>query len=208
MSKRKQKDSSLRSGARRPPAPVKRSEGIPVLPAAVALVLLAVAAVIGIMIVTSHNSTAVQAVNGITCDTQEHTDPTAVHYHAHLAILYHGTPVTVSANIGIPNNQSCIYWLHTHDDTGVIHVEAPKAKAKDFTLGDFFKVWNEPLSQTQVTTIKLAPDDKLVTYIDGKRQPDGFDPNTIKITEHEQIVLEITPPLVDPPPSYTFQQGL
>ena len=206
MSKKKQKESNMRAGARRP-APARRSDGIPVLPAAVVLLLLAVAAVVGIMIVTSRGSSA-QAVNGITCDTQEHVDPTSVHYHAHLTILYQGTEATIPANIGIPPDQSCIYWMHTHDDTGVIHVEAPKAKAKDFTLADFFRVWGQPLSQTQVTTIKLSGDDKLVTFIDGKQQPDGFDPSGIKITEHEQIVLEITPPLVDPPPSYTFQQGL
>ena len=207
MSKRKQKDTNPRPGGRRP-APARRSEGIPVLPAAVGLVLLAIAAVIGIMVVTSRNSTTAQAVNGITCDTQEHTDPTSVHYHAHLTILYHGSPVTVPGNIGIPSDQSCIYWIHTHDDSGVIHVEAPKAKTKDFTLADFFRVWGQPLSQQQVTTIKLSGDDKLVTFVGGKQQPDGFDPGTLKITDHEQIVLEITPPLVDPPPSYTFQPGL
>lgn len=206
MSKRKQKDSNVRPGARRP-APARRSEGIPVLPAAVVLVLLAVAAVIGIMVLTSRGPSA-QAVNGITCDTQEHTDPTSVHFHAHLSILYQGTDVTIPDSIGIPHDKSCIYWMHTHGADGVIHVEAPQAKAKTFTLGEFFEIWEKPLSTTKVADFTLAPDQKLIVYIDGKRQPDGFDPSTIKVTAHEQIVLEITPPVVDPPPSYTFQQGL
>ena len=206
MSKKKQKDAGLRAGARRP-APPKRSEGIPVLPAAVALLLVAVAAAIAVVYATSRPSTA-SAVNGITCDTQEHVDPTSIHIHAHLSIIAGGTEATIPANIGIPDNQSCIYWMHTHDTTGVIHVEAPKAKAKDFTLGEFFAIWGKPLSATRVATFTLTPDQKLVTYINGQKQPDGFDPSTIKITAHEVIVLEITPPSVDPPPSYTFQQGL
>jgi hypothetical protein len=206
MSKRKQKDSSLRDAARRPSS-VKRSEGIPVLPAAVLLVLLAVAAGIGIMIFTSRGPSA-SAVNGITCDSSEHVSRTDVHYHAHLSILFQGNELTIPAQIGIPADQSCIYWLHTHDTTGVIHIEAPKDKAKNFTLGDFFKVWNKKLSATQVADITLGSDQKLVTYVDGKQQPDGFDPSTVKIGPHTQIVLEITPPSLDPPPSYTFPQGL
>jgi hypothetical protein len=208
MSKRKPSDSSPRAGARRPAASAaRRSDGVPVLPAAMALLLIAVAAVLVIVYVTSKGTTA-SAISGITCDTQEHVDPSSVHYHAHLSILYQGTDVTVPSDIGIPSNQSCIYWMHTHDATGVIHVEAPKAKAKDFTLGEFFAIWGKPLSTNRVVDFTIGPGQKLVTYIDGKQQPDGFDPSTIKITEHEQIVLEITPPVVDPPPSYTFQQGL
>lgn len=207
MSKRPQKNAPPRDRTRRP-APVRRSEGIPVLPAAVALVLLAIAAVIGIMIATNRGGTTAEAVNGITCDTGEHVSGTDVHYHAHLTILYQGTEVTVPASIGIPNDKSCIYWMHTHDASGVIHVEAPRDKAKDFTLGEFFAIWNKRLGPAQVADFKISGDQKLVTYIDGKAQPDGFDPSKIKISPHEQIVLEITPPVVDPPPSYTFPQGL
>lgn len=205
MSKRKQKDSA-RPGARRP-APVRRSTDIPVLPAVVAVLLVVVAAALVVIYITSKPQTA-QAISGITCDTQEHVDSTSVHYHAHLTILYQGTDVTIPAQIGIPDQGNCIYWMHTHDTTGVIHVEAPKAKAKDFTLGEFFAIWQKPLSPTKVAYFTIGSSQKLVTYVDGKQEPDGFDPSTIKITAHAQIVLEITPPVVDPPPSYTFPQGL
>ena len=111
------------------------------------------------------------------------------------------------ANTGITS--TCLYWLHTHDTTGVIHIEAPKAQANHtFTLGDFFNVLNKPLSTTRVADLTLTGDQKLVIYIDGKAQPDGTDPRLIPLKNHELIVLEITPPTVDPPPSYTFPAGL
>lgn len=165
-----------------------------------ALLLVAIALVIYAI---SNNGQA-QAVKGISCDKGEQL---AVHYHAHLDIEYQGNPVSVPAQIGIPSDKNCIYWLHTHDTTGTIHIEAPAAQqSRIFTLGDFFSVWNQPLSSTQVTTIKLAPGEKVVAYVDGK--PYSGDPNTIPLRSHTQVVLEIQPPVVDPPPTYTFPAGL
>jgi hypothetical protein len=72
------------------------------------------------------------------------------HLHAHLAIYRNGTPVEVPANIGFVQTAGvvlCLYWLHTHDDTGLIHVEAPGG---NYTLADFFAVWGEPLSSTRI----------------------------------------------------------
>jgi hypothetical protein len=39
----------------------------------------------------------------------------------------------------IPN--SCIFWLHTHDESGIIHIESPIEQS--FTLGQFLNVWKE-----------------------------------------------------------------
>lgn len=63
---------------------------------------------------------------------------TAEHYHAHLDVLVDGKAVTVPAEIGFsfgadgrPNGISA---LHTHDTTGILHIEAPTAGQK-YTLG-------------------------------------------------------------------------
>jgi hypothetical protein len=39
--------------------------------------------------------------------------------------------------------EKCIYWLHTHDETGIIHIESPIKK--DFILGQFFDLWKKKL---------------------------------------------------------------
>src|SRR3989304_3495456 len=48
-----------------------------------------------------------------------------------------GEPVPVPEATGIRDN--CIFWLHTHDSTGLLHIEAPEQRA--FTLGQFFAIW-------------------------------------------------------------------
>ncbi len=62
-----------------------------------------------------------------------------VHYHAHLDVFYDGDEVGVPANIGIDYEERVISPLHTHFDTGVIHVEADEEA--EFTLGQFLTEW-------------------------------------------------------------------
>ncbi|WP_136625277.1 hypothetical protein [Dictyobacter kobayashii] len=50
-----------------------------------------------------------------------------------------GQPVQVPQNVGIASDQSCIYWLHTHDTSGIIHIESPTQKT--YTLGNFTQLW-------------------------------------------------------------------
>ena len=33
--------------------------------------------------------------------------------------------MTVPADIGIPQSANCLYWVHTHDNSGIIHIESP-----------------------------------------------------------------------------------
>ena len=139
-----------------------------------------------------------QPVASINCDSGEQL---ATHYHAHLQILYHGQPVSVPAQIGITS--TCFYWLHTHDTSGIIHIEAPKSEAsRGFTLGNFFRIWNQPLSSKQVATFPIGGADQLHVWVDGK--PYTGDPSKIVLSSHENVVLDIGPPFTDPPPSYTW----
>src|SRR5207247_10743365 len=68
------------------------------------------------------------------------------HEHAHLTILIRGQIKTVPAFVGITATSIC--WLHTHDTSGIIHIESGDNRA--FTLADFFAVWGQPLSQTVI----------------------------------------------------------
>jgi len=145
-----------------------------------------------------------QPVANIKCDTGEQL---AVHYHAHLTVMYRGQPASIPANTGIPSGGSCLYWMHTHDDSGVIHIEAPVGQAKrQFTLGDFFAVWGQPLSRTQVATLQVGSGNQLKVWVNGT--PYTGDPSKIILKSHEQIVLEIGPPFTQPPPTFTWAAGL
>ncbi len=179
------------------------------LPIAVALVLLAIAiAVVIAYRSASGGPTAGGKVSGIPCDTGEHVATGDHHYHAYLDILYEGTEVSVPAQIGIPSGapQPCFYWLHTHDTTGAIHIEAPAPDDHGFTLGQFFDIWGQKLSSKQVATFKTDSTHQMKIWVDG--QPYTGNPRDIVLKAHEQVVIEIGPPFTDPPPTFTFPAGL
>jgi len=84
-----------------------------------------------------------EVVGDVSCDSGGHD--AAYHLHSQLAVyLPDGTSAEVPADIGVGN--SCMYWLHTHDETGKLHVEAPAATAA--TLADFLEIWRRSTNPT------------------------------------------------------------
>jgi hypothetical protein len=154
-------------------------------------------------------SSAYPTINGISCDT---TEKVAFHIHAHLAIFANGQPVTVPYGIGIGKpsqvqqstegpfvvSGSCFYWLHTHTEDGVIHIESPVQRT--FTLGDFFGIWGQPLSTSQAATAQGS----VIAYVNGERT--SGDPNAIALQAHELVQLDVG--AETPPQPFTFPPGL
>jgi hypothetical protein len=147
-------------------------------------------------------------VNGISCDSLEST---LFHIHVHLAIFVQGQAQVVPYGIGIGEpwqvsdspegpfveDGTCFYWIHTHTQDGIVHIEAPTRRR--FTLGDFFAVWGLPLSSSQVGPAQ-GP---VVTYVNGKR--DDSDPATIVLLPHQRIQLDIGQDV--PPVPFDFPPG-
>src|SRR5204863_9173790 len=63
--------------------------------------------------------------------------PIALHIHTHLSILVNGQNQVIPADVGVGAGGELP--MHTHDDSGTIHIESPVARA--FTLQNFFTVW-------------------------------------------------------------------
>jgi hypothetical protein len=128
------------------------------------------------------------------------------HYHAHLDILVDGKPATVPGNIGIDTSNGQLAEVHTHDTTGVIHVEAPD-KDHRYVLGQVFAEWDVRLDATHLGGLTAGGDKTLRAYVDGE-QVKG-DPSRIELKPHEEIALVYGPAnaKVDVPKSYTFQPG-
>ena len=135
---------------------------------------------------------------GVGCSSMEEV---AYHVHAHLALFIEGQPRPVPANLGI--SRSCIAWLHTHDTSGILHIEAPGPHT--YPLGAFFELWGQPLSPTQLLDRSTDADHRVVAYVNGE-QFQG-DPRQVPLDPHTVIVLEYGPPFV-PPESFTFPSGL
>jgi hypothetical protein len=138
-------------------------------------------------------------VAGISCDAMEGQ---RIHIHQHLLILDHGTSVPVPSDVGRPASNQCLYWLHTHTPDGVIHIESPANRT--FTLGDFFAIWGQPLSETRAASAAAKPGAKLKVWVDGK--PYAGDPAKIPLVAHADIVIEAGPPY-PAPTKFTDWQG-
>jgi hypothetical protein len=142
-----------------------------------------------------------QSVDGITCEVSG--EQVAFHHHSRLTIFVNGQQRTVPYGVGIADpqlqpgvgvpfvdNGACFSWLHTHAADGIIHIESPRPRA--FTLGNFFDVWGQPLSATQVGPAK----GKVTALYNGKVWLGN--PRDIPLREHSQIQLEVGKPLVGP----------
>jgi hypothetical protein len=147
-----------------------------------------------------------QPVDGVSCGAMEYS---TLHIHSHLALFYNGKPMQVPQFIGFAPNLAggCLYWIHTHDPSGIIHIEAPDitpgqgAPYKYFALGMLFDIWGQPLSRDDVAGLR-GP---VTAFVNGMKY-DG-DLRAIPLAAHQQIVLEVGTPVV-PPPNYVLPAGL
>ena len=141
-----------------------------------------------------------QSVDGIHCQAGEQF---LFHIHARLTIFVNGHETSVPYGVGIadPQIQSgigvpfvvagrCFSWLHTHAADGIIHIESPVQRT--YTLRNFFDVWGQPLSRTQV-----GPAEGQVTALYNGRVWTG-NPRDIPLHPHSQVQLEVGKPLVAP----------
>jgi hypothetical protein len=139
----------------------------------------------------------------------------AEHIHSHLDVYVNGSHVTVPGGIGIvdplagnPGDLEYIFSavgiyspLHTHDDTGLIHVEA-SAPPLDMTLGQFFDVWQVRLGNGCLG----ASCSGLRAWVNGVEWTG--DARSIALSAHAEIVLASGPPYPDPiASSYDFPEG-
>jgi hypothetical protein len=109
----------------------------------------------------------------------------AVHIHQHLDVFVEGARATIPAQVGIGAAGSFISDLHTHDNTGIMHVESPTVRS--FSLGQFFAVWGVRLDARCIGGLCASGAKSLRAWVNGK--PVAADPTRIVLAEHQEIVL-------------------
>ncbi len=107
---------------------------------------------------------------------------TRFHIHPKLKILILGKEEVIPANTGI--NGLCMHSIHTHDATGLLHVEAPVKK--DFTLGDFFAVWGKTFNKEQI--LDSTVDNKHVLHMSVNGQDTDAYENYV-VQDKDQIII-------------------
>jgi len=133
-------------------------------------------------------------VDSIFCDQLEQS---ASHYHALVYIYINGQQVQVPQGVGIASDSSCFYWMHTHDTTGVIHIEAPNGR--DFTLGNFLDIWSTHFSGYHN---ELSSADGWTVYIGSQKYNGDF--HNIVLKSHMIVTLAYNSPGVKPNPIYSW----
>ena len=137
-------------------------------------------------------------VDGVACDAGMAESGEFLHVHSHLALFVHGRQLQIPAKIGFTPTATggCLYWIHTHDASGIIHVESPRLTAPGgdaFTLGSFFRVWGEQLTRREIGPYS----GKVTAFVNGAPYAANLD--TIPLYSNQQITLEIGLPIVKPP---------
>ena len=141
----------------------------------------------------------------IQCSPVESLD---THYHVAVRIHQAGHVDVLPARTGI--GLTCLYWIHVHDHSGIVHIEAPAAyRDHVFLLADVFGVAGEQLDSTHSKSTSY-PGGGVAVYVDGKRweQAPGAVPlvnlETIDIVapgEPSSYRAFVCPSVVAPPPS-------
>ncbi len=129
----------------------------------------------------------------------------ALHIHEHIDIIINGHSVSVPANIGINQIERFMSPIHTHDNSGVIHVESPTMR--DFTLGEFFDVWGVRFTQNCIGSYCDTASSTLAVYNNGKKVTNN--PRTLILKEHQEIavVFDMSSSTSTIPSTYIFPSG-
>ena len=129
-----------------------------------------------------------------------------MHIHAHLDVSVDGQPVVVPGGIGIGGSNQGISPLHTHNASGVIHIESPVNRA--YTLGEFFTEWDVSLSPDNVGGLRAGDGKTLRVFVNGAQVTGN--PAAVIINAHDEIaVIYGNPQSAGSIPSrYEFPSGL
>jgi hypothetical protein len=109
---------------------------------------------------------------------------TIYHVHAQLKVFVNGKPMKVPNNIGIDSAKGFLSSLHTHDEKGIMHLEA--VEPYPFTLGQFFTVWGVRFTPTALGAFQAGNGLVLETYLNGKKVPNG---PALQMKQSDRVVV-------------------
>jgi len=124
-----------------------------------------------------------------------------VHIHQHMDIFVNGKHVKIPTGVGIYDGQF-LTELHTHDSTGLLHVESPKKRT--FNLGQFFAAWGVRLDNDCIGGY-CKPQTPWKIYVDGQEYTG--DPGELELQKHQQLTIVIGTPPKTIRSNYRFPPG-
>jgi hypothetical protein len=132
-------------------------------------------------------------------------------YGVHIEIFANQQTVVIPAGIGVAppwkgqgtyvTGGRCVYAAHTYEPTGLVEVDSHRP----LTLGQFFDLWGQPLTTTQLAGFTATGGGQVTAFVNGR--PWANDPRLIGLYRHAEIVLELGGP-ISPHGAYRFPNGL
>lgn len=122
-----------------------------------------------------------------------------VHIHQHLDLFVNGKKIAVPASIGIASGGTFLTEIHTHDASGIIHVESPTTTT--FRLGQMFCEWGVKLTATCLGRYR----GRISWWVDGKKM--SGDPAQLVLAPHQEIVIAAGRAPAHVPVGFTFPPG-
>lgn len=179
-----------------------RNRGI-IFGSIIAAVVIVIVAIGYFVYTNNHTSSSTETVvnpsyppvDGIYCDSLEQS---TVHYHVYLAMYINGTQSPLPSQVGIAPDGSCLYWLHTHDSSGIIHIESPANRT--FTFGNFLDEWSQHFSSLGFPSQLNSANWQV--WVNGKAY--SGDMHNIVLKAHDIITLAYNSPNVKPVTSYNW----
>jgi hypothetical protein len=140
-------------------------------------------------------------VDNVYCDQLEQS---VEHIHVYVTMYINGQAQSIPPNVGIAQGQqggnaTCFYWLHTHDSSGVIHIEAPATEP--FTLGQFLDEWNQQFQSLGFPSQLLLTTGWKV-WVNGKVSTHPF--TSVSLDAHTIITIAYNSPNAKPATSYAW----
>jgi hypothetical protein len=129
---------------------------------------------------------------------------TILHHHVRLWIYVDGQPVVVPKEVGYSQALQVFSPLHTHDDTGTVHVESADPQFQP-VLEQFMDVWGLYFTPTCLGDACNEGDRQLRVFLDGQQYTG--DPTLLPLTDQAAVVITMgtTDQLPDPmPDTFTF----
>ena len=113
-----------------------------------------------------------------------HTEALESHYHPSVMVIIDGEQIPIPTDVGVQTG--CMRMVHTHDDSGKLHVEKEDASI-NITIGDFFAVWGKTFTENQILDSNTDSTHEIVMTVDGVVNTEY---NNYIPTDGEQIKIE------------------
>ena len=114
---------------------------------------------------------------------QDHTND-ITHYHATLIIEIRGQVRSIPAETGV--SPGCMRGIHTHDETGKLHIETPEPM--EARLEHFFEIWDESFTDSSLLDATVAEGESITLTVGGEIVDD---PTNHLLSDGQELVLKL-----------------